>query len=490
MFSLTRLTSKKAIITYFFMYLLLKIVGIGMPITSAEFLDDMIAGNFRGALLFGVISFFQFLFYQIWFYFLDIREGKMECQAWNWFCSCVTRKLERLDWSSEQITINEVQQMMGQEYEQTKNYVFKNQVTVAISLFSIVAIEVILFLYSKAICLFTLVAVPVSVLLSSKSNESLTNCAQENVEDVKRIRQYTEDTLLLSKEERTRSQKQLTCFENLQNRYADSFLQRVKRLSFANNILCYGSLNLVILITTLITGYQVYAGTLTVGGLYAVQLLVSNLWGPSEQLIEIKNDYANVKPMILSISNFLERKEAADGDREVNSVVLQDYVSLDKDGKEINLPLCVRLDEKGLYVVRGENGVGKTTLLESLLGYTRRYKGHIFVNGEEIQPGQVNRFIYIPAKPYISQFYGEGNNRLSSGQQKRLQIRLALASQGSAYLFDEPTNYLDAESRRELLDEILAKAKESIVVIVTHDDAALAHLQGAQCFELFRTPHT
>ena len=47
------------------MYLLLKIVGIGMPITSAEFLDDMIAGDFRGALLFGVISFFQFLFYQI-----------------------------------------------------------------------------------------------------------------------------------------------------------------------------------------------------------------------------------------------------------------------------------------------------------------------------------------------------------------------------------------------------------------------------------------
>ena len=150
------------------MYLLLKIVGIGMPITSAEFLDDMIAGNFRGALLFGVISFFQFLFYQIWFYFLDIREGKMECRAWSRFCSCVTRKLERLDWSSEQVTVNEVQQMMGQEYEQTKNYVFKNQVTVAISLFSIVAIEVILFLYSKAICLFTLVAVPVSVLLSRK----------------------------------------------------------------------------------------------------------------------------------------------------------------------------------------------------------------------------------------------------------------------------------------------------------------------------------
>ena len=220
-------------------------------------------------------------------------------------------------------------------------------------MFTIVAIEVILFLYSKVICVFTLVAVPVSVLLSSKSNESLTDCAQENVEDVKRIRQYTEDTLLQSKEERTRSQKQLTGFETLQNKYGASFLQRVKRLSFANNILCYGSLNFVILITTLITGYQVYAGTLTVGGLYAVQLLVSNLWGPSEQLIEIKNDYANVKPMILSISNFLERKEAADGAGEITSVVLQDYVSLDKVGGESNLALCAEIVVEDLDVVQG-----------------------------------------------------------------------------------------------------------------------------------------
>ena len=127
MLNLTRLTSKKAIFTYFLMYLLLKIVGIGMPITSAEFLDDMIGENFQGALLFGAISFFQFVFYQIWFYFLDIREGEMECQAWNRFCSCVTRKLERLDWSSEQVTVNEVQQMMGQEYEQTKTMCSKTR---------------------------------------------------------------------------------------------------------------------------------------------------------------------------------------------------------------------------------------------------------------------------------------------------------------------------------------------------------------------------
>lgn len=60
--------------------------------------------------------------------------------------------------------------------------------------------------------------------------------------------------------------------------------------------------------------------------------------------------------------------------------------------------------------------------------------------------------------------------QLSGGQQQRVAIARALAMNPKIMLFDEPTSALDPEMIKEVLDVMIALAKEGItMVVVTHE---------------------
>ena len=60
--------------------------------------------------------------------------------------------------------------------------------------------------------------------------------------------------------------------------------------------------------------------------------------------------------------------------------------------------------------------------------------------------------------------------QLSGGQQQRVAIARALAMDPIAMLFDEPTSALDPEMIREVLDVMVALAKDGMtMVVVTHE---------------------
>ena len=60
--------------------------------------------------------------------------------------------------------------------------------------------------------------------------------------------------------------------------------------------------------------------------------------------------------------------------------------------------------------------------------------------------------------------------QLSGGQQQRVAIARALAMQPKVMLFDEPTSALDPEMIKEVLDVMLALAKEGMtMVVVSHE---------------------
>jgi glutamate transport system ATP-binding protein len=60
--------------------------------------------------------------------------------------------------------------------------------------------------------------------------------------------------------------------------------------------------------------------------------------------------------------------------------------------------------------------------------------------------------------------------QLSGGQQQRVAIARALAMQPKVMLFDEPTSALDPEMVQEVLDAMIALAKEGMtMIVVTHE---------------------
>ncbi len=172
-------------------------------------------------------------------------------------------------------------------------------------------------------------------------------------------------------------------------------------------------------------------------------------------------------------------------------------LTLDKVSKAYEKPVLTELSltfpERGLYLIRGESGCGKTTLLRLVAGLEKPDGGRIrFPEGTKLS------FVFQEARlvPHLTllenvMLVGEKANKkaalsileslsltgaehkfpheLSGGMRLRGAIARSLFYGGDIYLWDEPTKELDPENR----DRVIALAKRlsenALVICVTHD---------------------
>lgn len=174
-----------------------------------------------------------------------------------------------------------------------------------------------------------------------------------------------------------------------------------------------------------------------------------------------------------------------------------------------------------LIGIKGPSGVGKTTILNLILGFVTPEKGSIIINNEIV--GQESLKTYWPDISYVRQqsFFiydtiernitlgydeydenkltevikitglsnflesnkedvnkviTENGRNISGGQQQRIAIARALYKDSNVILLDEPFNELDNTSTVTLLDHFRKVAAEGkIVLMITHDDKCLSY---------------
>lgn len=154
----------------------------------------------------------------------------------------------------------------------------------------------------------------------------------------------------------------------------------------------------------------------------------------------------------------------------------------------------------------GSNGCGKTTTIRALLGIYEPTAGTLLVEGRRFDPSQGSRLGYLPEErglyrkesvlevmAYFGQLKGLSRSaaldwsrafldrvelgehaklrldKLSGGQQQKVQLGVTIMNSPSILILDEPTKGFDPVNRRLLMDLIdEQRAQGSTVVMVTH----------------------
>jgi len=154
-------------------------------------------------------------------------------------------------------------------------------------------------------------------------------------------------------------------------------------------------------------------------------------------------------------------------------------------------PLNIMLERGKKVAIRGVNGLGKSTLLKTLLGYLKPVSGNI-VMGDYLYPGYFEqesiRGSNTAMEEIWDEFPGLSNFEvrqalakcgltnehitsqmmvLSGGENAKVRLCKLMLKEVNLLVLDEPTNHLDVDAKDELKRAI--KEFKGTVVIVSHE---------------------
>ncbi len=173
--------------------------------------------------------------------------------------------------------------------------------------------------------------------------------------------------------------------------------------------------------------------------------------------------------------------------------------------------LSIDFDEKGLYVITGKSGIGKTTLLRMIAGLDTDHTGTITGGGItniSIMFQEHRLFPTLSAIDNATVAFNtvDGNNRtlaenlllrlgfdehsmsklpreLSGGMKQRVSFARALLKDSPILLLDEPTKELNRELIETMAEILCDEAKKRLVIVVTHDEM-IKNTAGSQIIAL------
>jgi ABC-type multidrug transport system ATPase subunit len=175
--------------------------------------------------------------------------------------------------------------------------------------------------------------------------------------------------------------------------------------------------------------------------------------------------------------------------------------------RSVTIPHLV-IDGPGLVRVRGGNGCGKSTLIELLAGGIVPATGSVRVCGEPATSAAARRLrrvcrteiallghvslrrhavlfaraAGVPVQAATAALADEGLagrlddavDQLSTGEARRAWVRLTTVGRAPVLLLDEPFLGVDTAASNALRSLVTARAVESLVIVVDHDDRAWA----------------
>ena len=260
----------------------------------------------------------------------------------------------------------------------------------------------------------------------------------------------------------------------------------------------------IFLYTDNIQGVIVYAGILVAGSFKLIP-------GLNKILIS----YQNMKfyiPSVRLISNEFESKSYENSTNyNFEKTIEFKNVNFSFGKTKILSELNFKINKGDVVGVFGDSGSGKTTLVDLICGLLKPVKGHILIDGLELEENSKTWFKKIA---YLSQdivlkndsilnnilnnngfdekkikrslsnsnldefinlkkegldfIIGPSGKKLSGGQKQRLALARTIYKDSEILILDEPTSSLDKINENKIIDDIIARKSGKTIIIISH----------------------
>ena len=226
----------------------------------------------------------------------------------------------------------------------------------------------------------------------------------------------------------------------------------------------------------------------------------------------------------------LHKKEYANYEIKFNKELIIDNISFKYEAQKQNIieNLSLKINKKGdLIGIFGESGVGKTTLIDILIGLHNPHKGEFYLDSRVVEQklirgkifGYVPQFIYlfddtirnnilISNKTKISDEHyneileqcdlskfintlpegsntliGENGAQISGGQKQRIGLARALINDAKILILDEATSALDKRTEDNIFDTLKKISLKKSILIITHNRNLLNYCNKGYCLK-------
>ena len=263
---------------------------------------------------------------------------------------------------------------------------------------------------------------------------------------------------------------------------------------------------------------KIMADTMVVGNIIVVANYISTIFNPVKTIGFFSTRWVQCSVKINRLYEIKPKEEnllTLDSYEceEINSIELKNVNVQNGDVfkiKDVNM----RFEKGKMTVIYGESGCGKSTIMKVLCGLCEKLSGSIIINDKDKIPTAymiTNKMSVTMQSPYIfnrdvklNVLYPDGKihkntkeivellsmqklynrkfneekqqnleNMLSGGEKKRVCLSRGLLKPADIYIFDEPTNDLDAKNASNVIDQIMALRENAIVIVVSHDDRVI-----------------
>lgn len=269
-------------------------------------------------------------------------------------------------------------------------------------------------------------------------------------------------------------------------------------------------------------GTGVVLGTVAVLGLTAIKIIPS-----VNRIVSSINVFRFGKPAFLKIAKEWEKSPIV-ANYHLKPVECQTLELIDlsferkgKGKKKVFDKINISLKKGEICGIKGPSGIGKSTLLNVLMGLLQHTGGQIRVNGAElveealyqkasigivpqtsyVVSGTLSYNISLEREDYndkklkiskalelsnmtdfiaelddgIETVIAENSKSISGGQAQRISIARSLYNEADILVFDEFTSALDRKTEEQILKDIRLISKDKIIILVSHSDSVLEY---------------